>query len=230
MPLIPLIPRGKPKGMPMISIEQVKAARALLDWSQDDLAKAAGLSKPSINTLERRLANPKADTMRAIQRALEEAGVEFIEDTGVKLSQSTLKTKVFEGENSLITLVNDIFDTLVGTDKELMISGVVEEKYAKLGGSPIVELIEKRLKHGIRSKLILCEGDNHILEPPEHYRQIQKELFSKTPYYVYDNKFAIFLWGPPKKVVLIENAEIAAAFREQFMALWSLAKPLKTPR
>jgi len=81
----------------MISIEQIKAARALLGWTQDDLARAAGLSKPSVNTLERRIANPKIDTLQAIQRALEEAGVEFTDGPGVKLRSAVLKTEVFEG-------------------------------------------------------------------------------------------------------------------------------------
>ena len=62
----------------MISIEQIKAARALLDWTQDELAVAADLSKPSINTLERRIANPKVETLNAIQKALEKAGAETI--------------------------------------------------------------------------------------------------------------------------------------------------------
>jgi len=158
----------------MISIEQIKAARALLGWTQDDLACAARLSKPSVNTLERRIANPKIDTLHAIQRALEEAGVEFTDGPGVKLRSAVLKTEVFEGEDSLIRLLHDIFDTLNGTQNELMIAGVAESRYQNQGG--------------------------------------------------YDNKYAILLWGPPKKIVLIENAEIADTMRDQFMALWGMAK------
>lgn len=211
----------------MVTVEQIKAARALLDWTQDDLANAASLSKPSINTLERRIANPKMETLVAIQKALEKAGVEFTEGPGVKLKSTVLKTQIFEGEDSLVRLVHDIFETLVNTDKELMISGIAEEKYKTVGGENIKALVDKRVKHGIKTKLLSCEGDTNFLEPISHYRWISKELFSKTPWYVYDNKYAIFLWGPPKKVVLIENAEIAECYRQQFNALWNLAKPPK---
>ena len=211
----------------MITIEQIKAARALLDWTQDDLAKAASLSKPMINTLERRIANPKVESLNAIQRALEKAGVEFTDGPGVKLKSAVLKTQIFEGEDSLIRLVHDIFETLVNTDKELMISGIEEEKYKTLGGENIKALVDKRVKHGIKTKLLSCEGDMNFLEPVSHYRWISESLFSKTPYYIYDNKYAIFLWGPPKKVVLIENAEIAESFRQQFLALWNIAIPPK---
>src|SRR5271168_3175904 len=131
----------------MISIEQIKAARALLDWTQDDLAHAAGLSKPSINTLERRIANPKMETLNSIQRALEEAGVEFTDGPGVKLKSFALKTVIFEGNDSLLRLMHDIFETLNGTHKELMIAGVEEEKYRARGGKRMMEGIAKRIKH-----------------------------------------------------------------------------------
>ena len=208
----------------MISIEQIKAARALLGWTQDDLARAAGLSKPSVNTLERRIANPKIDTLQAIQRALEEAGVEFTDGPGVKLRSAVLKTEVFEGEDSLIRLLHDIFDTLNGTQNELMIAGVAESRYQNQGGERVTDLIEKRVKHGIKTKLISCDGDQNFIEPIAHYRWITPDLFPKAPMYVYDNKYAILLWGPPKKIVLIENAEIADTMRDQFMALWGMAK------
>ena len=208
----------------MIAIEQIKAARALLEWTQEDLAKQSGLSKPSINTLERRIANPKKETLDAIQRSLEAAGIEFIEGPGVKLTSSVLKTVVFEGSDSVIRLLHDIFSTLNGTEKELMISGVMEEHYLKIGGEKVVAEIQKRIKHNIKTKLLSCEGDTNFIEPIEHYRWVPSQFFSKTPTYIYDNKYAILLWGPPQKIVLIENSEVAECFRQQFLAQWEAAK------
>ncbi len=213
----------------MISVEQIKAARALLEWTQEELAEAASLSKPSINTLERRIANPKVETVEAIQRAFETAGVEFLEGPGVRLRSSVLKAQIFEGSDSLLRLLHDIFETLVGTEKELMISGIEEEKYKNFGGPRIIEQIDKRIKYGIKTKLLSCEGDTNFIEPLEHYRWVPKQFFSKTPYYVYDNKYAILLWGPPQKVVLIENAEIADSYREQFLAHWEAGIVPKSP-
>lgn len=208
----------------MISIEQIKAARALLDWTQDDLAREAGLSKPMINTLERRIANPRVESMAAIQKSLEKAGVEFMDGHGVRLRDLVLKTQVFEGDDALMRLVHDIFDTLVGTGKELLVSGINEEKYRFLGGARILEEIDKRVKHGVPTKLLAREGDRNFIEPASHYRWLPAAFFPSVPTYVYDTKYAIFLWGPPQKVVLIENAEIADSFRQQFMALWEAAQ------
>jgi predicted transcriptional regulator len=51
----------------------------LLDWSQTDLAKASGVSEPTIWRLEADDGElgGRADTIEKIRRALEKAGVEF---------------------------------------------------------------------------------------------------------------------------------------------------------
>jgi transcriptional regulator with XRE-family HTH domain len=69
-----------------ISIRQIKAARSLLGWSQDDLAAASGISKPTIGRREAIDANEpiggRPDTSERLQAALEKAGVEFIAENG----------------------------------------------------------------------------------------------------------------------------------------------------
>jgi DNA-binding XRE family transcriptional regulator len=70
--------------IPKVSIRQVKAARALLAWSQEELAAAADVSIPTIKRLE---ANDGAlggrhETGSKIRLALETAGVEFIDENG----------------------------------------------------------------------------------------------------------------------------------------------------
>ncbi len=68
----------------MILVEQIKAARVLLDWDQADLAKHAGVGIATVKRLE---AQPGAigGTMATVMRlkgALENAGIEFIGDLG----------------------------------------------------------------------------------------------------------------------------------------------------
>lgn len=67
-----------------VSIEQVKAARALLRWSQSDLAGGSGVSLPTIKRLEASTGElgGRAGTGEAIRAALERAGVEFIPENG----------------------------------------------------------------------------------------------------------------------------------------------------
>ena len=68
----------------VVSIRQVKAARSLLAWSQGDLAKASGISEPTIARLESQDGElgGRADTAAKIIAALESAGVIFVEENG----------------------------------------------------------------------------------------------------------------------------------------------------
>lgn len=67
-----------------ISVRQVKAARALLAWSQSDLAMAAGVSDPTVARLESvdGVLGGRSGTVDAIRRALEAAGVIFVDENG----------------------------------------------------------------------------------------------------------------------------------------------------
>jgi transcriptional regulator with XRE-family HTH domain len=63
---------------------QIRAARALLRWSAEDLAQASALGA---NTVRRAEVTEGATSLtaandRAIRRALEYAGVEFIDENG----------------------------------------------------------------------------------------------------------------------------------------------------
>jgi len=66
-----------------IAVEQIRAARGLLGWSQTDLALRAGLSLPTVKRLEAGFGPRVSDDARAkLQRALEVAGIEFIDENG----------------------------------------------------------------------------------------------------------------------------------------------------
>ena len=60
---------------------QCKAARVLLEWSQDRLAEAAHVSKRTVAGFEAGSQTPMHNNLVAIQRALEDAGVRFLEDS-----------------------------------------------------------------------------------------------------------------------------------------------------
>jgi transcriptional regulator with XRE-family HTH domain len=74
----------------MVTIRQVKAARALLGWSAADLAAASGVSEPTLWRLESADGElgGRASTIAAIERAFETAGIEFISASGVRLGKS----------------------------------------------------------------------------------------------------------------------------------------------
>jgi predicted transcriptional regulator len=66
----------------MITPEQCRAARGLLDWSQQDLAEKAAVGIVTVRQLEAGAHEPRRATLDVIKRALESAGVEFIDENG----------------------------------------------------------------------------------------------------------------------------------------------------
>jgi hypothetical protein len=63
----------------MITSRQIRAARALLDWSQQQLADKAIVSLNAVARLERGIVDSRTSTLLAIQKALVKAGIEFLD-------------------------------------------------------------------------------------------------------------------------------------------------------
>jgi DNA-binding XRE family transcriptional regulator len=65
--------------MTVITHMQIRGARAMAGLTQAELAKAAGISTTALNGIESGKSDAKVSTIRAIQAALERAGIEFID-------------------------------------------------------------------------------------------------------------------------------------------------------
>ncbi len=76
----------------MLTSHQIRAARGLLRWSARDLAERAGVHLATIQRMEgcEGMVSSTVQTLSKVQRALEAAGVEFLDDnggTGVRLKK-----------------------------------------------------------------------------------------------------------------------------------------------
>ena len=69
----------------MITIDQIRAGRAMARLTQSQLAALAGISTSAMNHIEHGL-EVKNSTLQAIRVALEKAGIEFdVDGRGVRL-------------------------------------------------------------------------------------------------------------------------------------------------
>lgn len=163
--------------------------------------------------------------MNAIQRAFEEAGVQFTEGPGVRMRGDLIQVRFLEGKDSVFRLMNDILNTL-GKGEERLINGTIEGRY-KLAPEDLVrydDLLHKFFHRGIKGRKLLLHGDTNFRDPSSEYRWVSKEQFSQVPNCIYSNKYAIFLWEPFQQVLLIENEHVAKSYREHFETIWKNAK------
>jgi transcriptional regulator with XRE-family HTH domain len=71
----------------MLSPSTCRAARSLLNWKQSELAEKSGVSVAAIRTFELGKRRLMPQNLNALQRAFEQAGIEFLntDSPGVRL-------------------------------------------------------------------------------------------------------------------------------------------------
>ena len=131
-----------------VSVRQIKAGRALLGWSQEDLAEAAGVSIATIKRLEADDGpgplGGREETADKIGKALQHAGVTFTNggEFGVKLKR---------GARALERHIEQLEDKIA-------------DLKPKAAGKPSPEAGMAMLR---RSKKRTYEGEEHAGEPPK---------------------------------------------------------------
>ncbi|MCR6500124.1 helix-turn-helix domain-containing protein [Shinella sp. CPCC 101442] len=94
----------------MITGSQCRAARALVEYSRERLAKASGVDIETIAHFERKLGKPDDGDIAALQSSLEVAGAVFLPDgdrggIGVRLKFNRSETRriaTLEGEGGVV--------------------------------------------------------------------------------------------------------------------------------
>lgn len=76
-----------------LTAAHVRAARGLLNLSQQELADAAGVGIQTVYSLEGDKHTPREDTLMRLQAALEERGIVFLngESPGVRLDPTRIR-------------------------------------------------------------------------------------------------------------------------------------------
>ena len=97
------------KFVSLLTVEQCRAARALLDWSQARLGAEAHVSEGTVRDFVKSKRVPAPNMVLAMRSALELAGVAFLSDgetihggPGVRLKTSTSRTHIQDGEAGII--------------------------------------------------------------------------------------------------------------------------------
>lgn len=202
-----------------ISIRQIRAARGLLGWTQNDLARKAGLSLRALSSIESALTTPRSDTQSYLQQALEEGGVEFLEGQGVRLREEVLQIHQYEGAEALQVIFSDVFH-VCQEGGEILGLNLDERYFQEHGGDRIESFYKEMKKRKIRERLLIRKGDTVTISDKSHYRWLRRDLFTEVPFIVYGNTILQVLWKPTLRVILIRNQSLANAYKKQFDIYW----------
>lgn len=211
----------------MINGSQIAAGRALMKWTQAELAEKSGVHLETIKKIESgRVDAPRQTTIQKIRNTFERAGVEFIEG-GVRERPDSIR--VLYGREGITFLMEDIISTLKHSDDRILrISGADEHKFIRnYDLNLLMKYIEIREKHGIKQRLLLCEGDtNFVVANRQVYRWAPSGFFVEAPTFVYQDKVAALLWGVKTQIVIIQNSAYAEARAREYDVIWERAKEI----
>jgi transcriptional regulator with XRE-family HTH domain len=200
--------------------KQVTAARALLGWTMQELADQAGVSLTSVQRFENSIGDSRTEVKTAICETLQKSGIDFA-DGGVRPRISNIT--IFEGPDSYLRILDDIFYTLKDTGGEALFSCVDDRK------SPIevIESYRRIRKTGIQMRSLIEEGNTFLMGELDEYRYIPKKYFYNHPQVIYGNKIATMIYGIRKQSFVVENANMAAAQKNLFEYAWVKSKKPK---
>lgn len=204
----------------MISIEQCRAARGLIGWTQQDLANAAGLSKTAINNFEKGHSDIKIESLRAIRMAFESLNIEFLENDGLQRRKD--KIKMLSGPYMFGQLLDDICENISKHGGTL--------RAYNLCRSSLREFEKPQCKHQLQRLLDLAP-ETRALSPQSPRlealmplntaeKEIPPALSEAAPtYYIYGHKIAFELKGQ-SAIIIVENKDVFERYAHDFNQTW----------
>jgi DNA-binding XRE family transcriptional regulator len=209
------------------SKEDIRAARAYLNWTQPELAVRVGCNPCTINTLEQGKHAIGKNLSMKIAEVFAKEGIKFNYDGGFKLEKDVVK--IYEGEDSYLKILDDIYHVCLNTNKEVLLLGVDDRK----SNDKVIEKKKELYKSGIIFKhLISTDCDNYAIGPLEDYRSINIDFFfSKDVVIIYDNKIVISFLDYKNRsnlydLISIEHIGLYNEMSRYFKNLWVKANKI----
>lgn len=204
---------------------QIRAARALAQWSSADLARNTGISSKTILNIEIGRFHARPDTMQAIVAAFDKVGVEFTENEGVRRRPEGIE--VFEGHERFHDFTGYVQDYLTRFGGDVCISASDERLFLKYRKDPeqYRATMKALVDSGKITVRILAEESNFNSVFAE-MRKLSGHNAAPTSFYAFGRNLALisFTHATPPYVVLFRNSPFADAFRQSFDAAWASAE------
>ena len=210
-----------------IQPEQIRAARALLDWSQQDLADAASVSKDTVKNYELSNNKPNTQTLTRIVGALEVAGIEFLSD-GIRNVKREIQ--VFEGTQGLKQMFDLVYEAcLKDTELAIRVANAEEDLFIKWMGEHDEPHRARMSKLGPRYiRALVKEGaKNMIASAYAQYKSLDKDQFGKISIYIFGGKTALIeMTTEICKVTLVHNPTLSDTMSKFFDLVWISAQDI----
>ena len=141
--------------------------------------------------------------------------------------EDEIKVELHKGAREYSTMLKEILTTLKNGE-EVLIFGIDDDNIMKTHpdyAADLKEYFKTIIKKRITERVIIKMGNRILPEAKTTtYRFLPQETIGNTAFQVYGNKVAIFLWGKPNHLIIIEGKEVAQSYKKQFELMWEIAK------
>ena len=210
----------------MITGRQIRAARALLDISQEELANAAGLTKQGISKIEDGSVHPREGTIADISRVFRDRGIEFTENQGVRLKPTGVD--VYDGIEAYDDFYDFLYNHLKENGGEVCLSIYDEKLPAKYRRDPSIH--RNRMKELVTSgnvtfKALVTKSD-FVTHGYVQFKFLPYQQPSLTGFYAFGDCLALLSYIRPGSpyVVVIRSGPLTDAYRQGFALAWKAAE------
>ena len=211
----------------VISAEQIKAARALKNWSQEDLSKVSGLSLSTIHALENGTRSLRSSDQ--IRKAFEDHGVEFIGTTG--LNRIADEHKSYNGPDGCERFFSDLVATLRDKGGDIAVTCKTPDLFVHAFNLARVDLGRvEQLGKIARIRCLLSKPRESLLSTLDisfvQFRAFTGHTLSPWSTFHYGNKTTVVIPnGMDTTYIIMKSVLIAQRERAEFDAAWDAALP-----
>jgi transcriptional regulator with XRE-family HTH domain len=213
----------------MISASQIRAARGLLNWTQDELADASKISRSTVQNVENDV-TVRTALIKSIWSTLKEHGIEFLPNNGVCRKAEGLRD--FTGSQSCDLFFEDVMKTIRSKGGNFVCSIHTEAMLMRksgFGSRSNLQRFEEVLKLTEVKCLIPGQEKWELPKTPFSIRELVEDrpLFSAS-YFSYGDRLVFGYLDATMQCVfaLFENKRFARDAQSYFLARWNKAKLL----
>lgn len=209
----------------LIQANQIRAARGLLDWTVGNLAEKSGIGASQVSAIENGKSAGSIEAISAIASAFDKAGIELMEDGGVRPRKSRIYS--YRGHDGFCAFFDDVYETARSTDHpDFCVSNVEEHLFEKWLGAYDSIHMSRMAKLKNRTVRALLKGTDVYASSSAYteYRWVSEDRFAAVSLYLYGDKAAFIEFLENDVVVtVVDSPAVTLAQRKMFELAWSLA-------
>lgn len=209
----------------LISPEQLRAARAILEISQDAVAKEVGMTHTKLSRLEKGTTDATSTDLGALLAFYEGKGLEFTDNHGVRIKQ-TFET-MYYGQKGLRALNDELYKIISAEGGDICQFHLGSGKFKQWLGDDWYKMHAERMikiKDKFNFRIIVNEGASvFIAKKFAKYRCYPKDKMTERTFYIFGDKVCLFYPESEQlEIRVITDRGLADQMRELFNAVWEL--------